>query len=317
MMALRGAGDSLTPLWFMGLSVVLDAGLNPLLIAGYGPFPQMGIAGSATATVIATYVSLIAMTAYVYGRDLPMRLRGVELRYVVPTAALLRVILSKGLPMAIQMMVVSGSAIAMIALVNQRGLLAAAAFGVASQLWTYIQMPAMAIGAGVSTMAAQNIGAGKWDRIWSVTQAGLVINFVLTGALVAAVAFADRAALTLFLPEGSEALPIARHINAVASWSFVLFGATMVLFGTVRANGAVVAPLMILAFAMFPVRIGGAIVLEPWLGEDALWWSLPLGSTASLILASLYYKWGNWRAARPLLPEAMPGRPGEVMHAPV
>ena len=52
MMSLRGAGDSLTPLWFMLVAVVLDSGLNPVFILGLGPAPKMGIAGSATATLI-------------------------------------------------------------------------------------------------------------------------------------------------------------------------------------------------------------------------------------------------------------------------
>ncbi|WP_332888448.1 MATE family efflux transporter [Allosphingosinicella deserti] len=49
MMALRGSGDSLTPLWFMGLSVLLDSSLNPVFILGLGPAPALGIAGAATA----------------------------------------------------------------------------------------------------------------------------------------------------------------------------------------------------------------------------------------------------------------------------
>ena len=61
MMALRGGGDALTPMWFMALTVVIDIALNPLLIAGIGPFPALGIAGSALATVIAGYVGLMAM----------------------------------------------------------------------------------------------------------------------------------------------------------------------------------------------------------------------------------------------------------------
>ena len=73
MMGLRGSGDSLTPLWFMGLSVVLDSGLNPLLIAGIGPFPRMGIAGSATATLIANHVALLGLVVYIYARNLPIR----------------------------------------------------------------------------------------------------------------------------------------------------------------------------------------------------------------------------------------------------
>ena len=79
MMGLRGAGDSLTPLWFMALGVVLDVGLNPLFIAGFGPIPALGIAGSATATAAADYVSVTAMIWYIYARDLPLRLRVLNL----------------------------------------------------------------------------------------------------------------------------------------------------------------------------------------------------------------------------------------------
>src|SRR3954451_11784002 len=55
MMALRGAGDSLTPLWFMLVAVVLVSGLNPFFIRGWGPFPEMGVAGSAVSTPAGDY----------------------------------------------------------------------------------------------------------------------------------------------------------------------------------------------------------------------------------------------------------------------
>jgi Na+-driven multidrug efflux pump len=87
----------------------VDSGLNPLLIRGIGPFPELGIAGSALATLIATYVSVAAMIAYIYARDLPIRLRGRELRYLRPRADLLRLMIAKGAPMGLQMIVVAGS----------------------------------------------------------------------------------------------------------------------------------------------------------------------------------------------------------------
>ena len=298
MMGLRGAGDSLTPMWFMGVSVMLDSGLNPVFIRGLGPVPALGIAGSALATLIANYVALAGLVGFVYLRDLPIRLKGREVFYLAPPWGLLRTIVGKGLPMGLQMIVVSTAALAMLGLVNRRGLATTAAFGVSSQLWTYIQMPAMAIGAAVSAMAAQNIGAGRWDRIGAITRAGLVFNVLLTGGLVVAVALASRAALSIFLLPGSAAIPIAEHINAVVSWGFILFGGSMVLFGVVRANGAVLAPLVILAIAMFPVRLGAAVLLRPWLGGEALWWSYPMGSAASLLLAVLYYRFSGWRASR-------------------
>lgn len=301
-MALRGTGDSLTPLWFMIVSVLLDSGLNPVFILGLGPAPEMGIAGSAMATVIANYAALIGLLIYIYRRDLTVRLRGAELRYLRPDRALTGLILRKGLPMGLQMIVISASGLATLGLVNREGVHTTAAFGVALQLWTYVQMPAMALGAAVSAMAAQNIGAGKWERVSAITRSGIGYNLLITGALVVLLAVFDRAALALFLGGSSEALPIAEHIQLLATWSFLLFGVTMILFGTVRANGAVWGPMIILAIGMFPVRLGFALGAYDWLGADALWLSFPISSFANLLMAIAFYLHGGWRKARMLPP---------------
>ncbi|RJF93090.1 MATE family efflux transporter [Sphingomonas cavernae] len=302
MMGLRGSGDSMTPLWFMGLSVVLDIVLNPVLILGLGPAPAMGIAGSAAATAIAGYVSVIALIAYMYARDLPLRLRGHELGYLKPDPALLRPILLKGFPMGLQMIVISTASLAMVGLVNREGLIAAAAYGVTQQLWTYVQMPAMAIGAAVSAMAAQNIGAGRWDRVGKITASGLWYNVLMTGALALLLTLVDRPALALFLGSDSPAIPVAAHIHLLGGWSFVFFGATLVLFGTMRANGAVIAPLVILFVVMYPVRLGFIYLAYPAIGADALWLSFTLGSIVSAGLAILAYRSGGWRKTQMMAP---------------
>ena len=302
MMGLRGSGDSMTPLWFMGLSAVIDVALNPVLILGLGPAPAMGIAGSATATLIASYVSLIALIVYIQMRGLTIRLRGREWRYLRPDPALVRLIVTKGLAMGLQMLVLSVSALAMIGLVNREGVETTAAYGVASQLWTYIQMPAMSLGAAVSAMAAQNIGAERWDRVGQIARSGVIMNIVLTGAMVLAVTLVDREVLGLFLKPGSAALPIARHIHLIVGWSFILFGATLVLSGVVRANGAVIAPLVILILGTIPVRLGIALTMAPVLGADALWWSFPASMAVSLVLTVVYYRRGAWRKLRLITP---------------
>ena len=297
-MTLRGTGDAITPLWFMIAAVFLDAGLNPVFILGLGPAPELGIAGSATATVFANYLTLIGLVIYIYRRDLVVRLRGAELGYLKPDGALLGIMIRKGIPMGLQMIVISSSALILIGLVNREGVHTTAAFGVAMQLWAYIQMPAMSLGAAVSAMAAQNIGAGKWDRVASITCVAILYNLLITGLLVLLLWLGDRPALALFLGGESEAIPIAQHIQLLATWSFLLMGMTMILFGTVRANGAVVAPLAILFIGLFPVRLGFALAGYPSLGADALWLSFPVASTVNLALAAAYYLHGGWKQAR-------------------
>jgi putative MATE family efflux protein len=298
MMALRGAGDSLTPLWFMIVAVVLDSCLNPVFILGLGPAPRMGIAGSATATLIANYTALFALLGYMYLKDIPLRLRGRELRYVIPDLAILKTIIAKGFPMGIQMIVISVSALALVGLVNREGVDTTAAFGVAMQLWTYVQMPAMALGAAVSAMAAQNIGAGKWDRVGQITRVGIVQALLITGALIVILTLADRTVLALFMGSDSPALPIARHIHVVATWNFLLFGVMMVLFATMRANGAVWVPLIVLAVGLIPVRFGYILATYSWLHADAIWTSFPATSLINLALATAFYLQGGWKKAR-------------------
>lgn len=294
-MGMRGTGDSVTPFLIMILNVVLDSGLNPVFIQGLFGAPRLGIAGAATATAIASYASLIVLVAMIYARDLTIRLRGRELRWLIPDPALLKVIIAKGIPMGLQMFVISFSGLALMGLVNHAGVDVVAAYGVTLQLWTYIQMPALAVGAAVSAMAAQNVGAGLWPRVEAVTRSGIGINLLITAALIGIVTLADRPMLSLFLGDASPALPIARHIHLVASWSFLMFGVTMVIFATVRATGAVVAPLVILAIAMFPIRLGAVFALKPFMGIEALWWTQPLSSFASMVMALGYYRAGSWR----------------------
>lgn len=305
-MSLRGAGDSRTPLLFMLLSVGLDVVFNPMLISGFGPFPRLGIAGSALSTALAAIISMIAMVTYVYAKDLPLRLRGREIGYLIPRRSELGYILTKGLPMGAQMLLISAAGIIMVGLVNREGLLASAAYGASLQLWTYLQMPAMAISAAVSAMAAQAIGAGLTSRLGEVNRAGIILNLALTGALTTLLLAFDRPALELFLGPGSPAVPLARHIQMIASWSFMLFGVTIVLFGTMRAGGVVIAPLIVLGVAMYPGRLGFYYLAYPHFGQDALWLAFPVGSVIATTLASVAYRMPGWRRHMHAIP------PGEA-----
>ncbi|MDE0945794.1 MAG: MATE family efflux transporter, partial [Sphingobium sp.] len=262
----------------------------------------MGIAGSATATAVAGFVSLIGIIAYTYVKDLPLRLRGVELAYLRPATEQLRVLLGKGLPMGLQMIVMSASGLVMIGLVNREGLLVTAAYGASQQLWTYLQMPAMAMGGAVSAMAAQNIGAGRWDRISRITGYGIGYQLLITGTMVVVMLTFHQPLLGLFLGGNDAVIAEAWHMQLRVSWSFLAFGCTMILFGVMRANGVVIKPLIILIFTLFVVRLGFYYLAYPRIGADALWFSFPVGSFVSLQLASLVYAHGGWRKAKLLVP---------------
>lgn len=296
-MALRGSGDSRTPFLFTCLGAALDIVLNPLLIGGGGPVPALGIAGSAWATFISQSVALAGLLAYAYHRRSPIRLTREELGLLRPDPRLLRAAIVKGIPMGLQMIVVGVSGIAMIRLVNGYGVTTTAAYNVAAQLWTYIQMPALSIGAAASSFAAQNIGAGKWDRVNQTARAGVLMNLALTGALILAVYGVEHRLVRLFLPADAAAWRTVYAINAAGLWGYMFLGASFVLFAVVRATGAVWPPLAILAVALVGFRIPAAYLLEPTMGVDAVWWTAPISMMIAMVLAALYYRSGRWRSA--------------------
>jgi putative MATE family efflux protein len=302
MAVLRGAGDSKTPFYFMLLSVAIDIGLNPVFIFGLGPIPRLGIAGSALATFVAQVVSLVALIRHLYRRHHILCLHKEELRLLKVDWQVVGTLVKKGIPMSAQMLVLSLSGVLMITLVNRFGVDTTAAFGAALQIWNYIQMPAFAVAMGVSAMTAQNVGAARWDRVTRIARVGVLYSVILTGTIVLLIELADTWVFELFLPGGSAALAIASHMNRIVTPSFVFFGISVALFGVVRATGAVMAPLIILTISLLVVRFPMAQLFLDRYHVDAVWWSFPVSSVLSCVLALLYYRYGGWRSAHMTVP---------------
>lgn len=295
MTILRGTGDSLTPLWFMIINVSLDVLLNPVFILGLGPFKAMGITGSAFSTVIASYSSLILLFLYIYARKLSICLRGPDLYYFFPRLKIIRQLFFQGLAMAMQMIVISVSSVIFIGRVNQEGVETLAVFNVMQQVWSYLQMPAMAIGAAVSAMVAQNIGADSWRRVFKITNIGMALAIGMTIFLLSFMVIFNESLMHLFLVGDFSAVKIAGHIQFVAGWSYIFIAIQMILNGALRANQAVIFPLIASIIAFFPVRSFIYHFFYPSLHADAIWYGFAATNVLSCLLVWIYYKMPYWR----------------------
>ena len=172
MMALRGTGDSRTPFFFMLISATLDVGLNPSVDSRFRPDARLRASRARRSRPRSRNgCGLMLLVIWLYWRRNILCIGRGEFRYFRIDAAILRSLLTKGIPMGLQVVVVSSSMILMISLVDRYGSLTVAAYGACFQLWNYIQMPAFSVGSAVSSMAAQNVGAatlgpGQPNRHW-------------------------------------------------------------------------------------------------------------------------------------------------------
>src|SRR5262249_6876817 len=160
--------------------------------------------------------------AYLYRSKHFLRIRREELNYLRIDPAILRSLIGKGVPMGLQMIVMSTSMIAMISLVNSFGAHTTAAYGACFQLWNYIQMPSLAVGMPRSGLPAQTVGAGLGGRVDKAALPALAFNFFRPGSLVLVFSLSNHAAFGLFLPADGDSIGIAQHINHIVVWSFVL-----------------------------------------------------------------------------------------------
>jgi len=300
MMMLRSSGDARTPFIFNMIWIGLGLLLTPILLTGALGLPRLGIAGAAVSGWIANTITLVAALIYVYRKDIPLVLRGPDLRYLRPDPKILVMLAKRGIPTAAETFIVQGSYFVLLSLVNTFGVITAAGYAVAAQLWGYVQMPTMAISASMSAMAAQNIGAGQWDRVNKIALRGCTLSITITAAMAFFVYALGEVPLRLFLPDGGEPLRTAKAINDIVLWNWPIIAITFGLFAIVRANGVMLPSAIIFAITMWGLRLPFASMLQPVLGSAAIWWSFPVGTVASAILAFAYYRWGGWRRHAPL-----------------
>ena len=315
MMVLRGSGDARTPFKFTLLWIGLSLLLGPLLLTGAGGLPRLGIAGLGLGNLLANGLALGALVAYVYARRSPVALYGRDIRLLRPDPVLLALLVRRGVPLALESVIVQGAYFTLLGMVNQYGANTAAAYAAAAQLWTYVQLPANALAAAMSAMAAINIGAGRWHRVGQIALRGCLLSLGISTAATAIVYALGDLPLRLFVPGGGEVLDIAWRINVHALWGWIALAVSMGLFAIMRANGAMLAPMLIFAATMWLCRVPFAVGLQPWLGDAAIWWSFPFGSVCAALGAWAWYRRGLWRRQGLMLAGAEPpaddGRVGE------
>jgi putative MATE family efflux protein len=294
MMMMRGCGDSTTPFKYSVVWISLTLLLGPLFLTGYGIFPKLGIAGIALGNLIGNWLALIAMLRHVYRHDLPIALRGEELRFLRPDPALLAMLVKRGLPMGAETIIVQGAYFVLLGMVNAYGVVAAAAYAGAAQLWGYVQMPAMALATSLSSMAAQNIGANLWHRVDLIAFRGCLLSVLITAATAVLILSLGELPLMLFLPNGGESLAMAQDINEIVLWSWSILAVTASLLSIVRANGAMIPATIVFALTMWAFRVPFAYYFEPVMGMASIWWSFPVGTIMSAAFAMLYFKYGGW-----------------------
>ncbi|NMM78591.1 MATE family efflux transporter [Acidovorax sp. SRB_24] len=290
---LRGVGDTVTPLYTLGISTAVGLVLTPALIRGWGGLPQMGVASAAAATVVSFTVATLWMGWRLRRLGSPLAPTRALARHLRIDLALLRGVLRIGMPTGVQMIVVSISSLVLLSLVNGYGSAATAAYGAVNQVVAYVQFPAISIAITASILGAQAIGAGRAAALGAIARTGLLMNLVLTGSLVLLGYLFSRPLMGVFITS-APVIEVAQTLLHIMLWSMVVFGMAAVLSGVMRASGLVLVPTGIAIACILCVEIPAAWLLSHRIGLNGVWMAYPINFAAMLLLQTAYYR-GVWR----------------------
>ncbi|UGV24413.1 MATE family efflux transporter [Rhodopseudomonas boonkerdii] len=290
---LRGVGDTVTPLLGLAISTMLGLILTPALILGWTGLPPLGVVSAAIASALSTAVGMTWFVIHLIRRNHPLAPDAAMLRHLHVDLSLLGRILRLGIPTAIQIVTMSLAELALLGIVNGFGSDATAAYGAVNQVIGYAQFPAISIAISASVFGAQAIGRGDVARLGAIVRTALLLNFVLTGGLVALIYLFSRTVMGFFITD-TAVLDLSQHLLHIVLWSSIVFGMAGIFSGTMRASGTVFVPTLLSVLAIALIEVPSAIVLSRHFGVTGVWYAWPITFCAMLLLQASYYRF-VWR----------------------
>jgi putative MATE family efflux protein len=284
----RASGDTRTPLILLGASVVLNVGLDPLLIVGAGPLPALGIAGAAVAAV-ATRGAALAMGFVILARRRLIRLSVFDWRSGL---AALRI----GMPVAFTGVFFSLVYIGLTRITTRFGVPALAALGIGHKLEGLSYMVAVGFGLASAAIVGQNLGAGRADR--ARTAGWLTASYAAgLGSIVGVVfvAFPD-VMIGIFTDDPAVIATGAIYLRAMAL-AQISMGFEIVLESALGGAGYTMMP-MLWNGIFTAARIPLAAWLAGVMGVAGVWWAIGLTAVARGIAMAMLWRGERWIRVR-------------------
>lgn len=299
--ALRAAGVVRPTMLIQTGTVLLNAVLAPVLIAGWGSGIPLGVFGAGLASSVAAGVGFFG-SVWLFGRV--QTLIADPLRLDRPSPVILARIVGIGLPSAVEFLLMFVTMGVVYSVIRNYGSEAQAGFGVGSRVMQAIFLPAMAISFAVAPVAGQNFGAGLPDRVRRTVRDAALMSSALMACLTALCLWESRVLVAPFAPDPAVAQAAATYLGIV-SLNFVATGLIFTASGTFQALGDT-RPALVGGVLRLIVFSSAAfwISAQPWARLEHLWWASAASALLHAVVALLFLRDQLKRKLAGLVPRA-------------
>lgn len=290
----RGAGDAAVAMRVLWLANGINLVLDPLLIFGWGPFPELGVTGAAIATTVGRGTAVLIQVAVLLRGSQHLRvlarhvkLYAVEMTQIVRTSA-------GGIA---QFAVATTSWVFLVRIVATFGAESVAGYTIAIRIFLFTLLPAWGLANAASTLVGQNLGAGQPARAErSVWIAGTVTMVLLGIVSVAYVVGAEW--LVRWFTDDAAVVAVGAQGLRVMALGYAIYAWSMVFPQAFNGAGDTLTPTWINLGCYWALQLPLAWALAVPLGldEGGVFWAVVAAETVAAVVGAVLFRRGTWKA---------------------
>jgi putative MATE family efflux protein len=295
---MRGYGNTRAPMVVMGVSVLVNVVIDPILIFGWFGAPELGVQGAALATIVSRGIATVIGIYVLFGTAAGPSVSVADFR---PKLEYVREIVRIGVPSAVEQSATALGFITLTVMVISFTPEVVAAYGLGNRLVSLIFLPALGLGRATNTIVGQNLGAGKPNRAErAVYLAASVGAGVMIVAGVVAYLFAEPIVSVFVGTSGADAAATVQfsvEYVRIRAAEFGFIGVLQVVLGAYRGAGNTKTALAFSLIALWLGRVPIVYLLsfEYGFAETGIWIGMAAGQIIGAILAGAWFTRGTWK----------------------
>lgn len=289
----RGAGDAAIAMRVLWVSNGINIILDPCLIFGLGPFPEMGVTGAGVATAIGRGVGVVFQLWILFGGRGRVK---ISLRQLWPDFAVMWRLLKISLGGMLQFLIATASWLALVRIIAVFGSAALAGYTVALRIIIVTILPSWGIGNAAATLVGQNLGASKPDRAErSVWVTGFVNMAFL--ALVTVIFITLAEPLIRIFTQEEEVVPFGVACLTIISYGYVFFAFGMVVVQAFNGAGDTFTPTLInlLCYWMIQIPLAYWLAIKTDLAAHGVFWAITIAESLLAVVGIIVFRRGRWK----------------------
>lgn len=288
----RGAGDAAAAMRSLWLANAVNLVLDPCLIFGLGPFPELGLTGAAVATTVGRSTGVLYQL-WGFTRGWRLRVRRSDLVIDAGVIAALARLSAGGVG---QMLIATASYIGLIRILAHFGSTVLAGYVIAIRLVLFVLMPAWGLANAAATLVGQNLGAGKPERseraVWITGMWNMGFMAVVTLVFLGLA----REIVSVFTQDPATSAVGAESLRII-SYGYVFYGWGMVMMQGFNGAGDTTTPTWInfFCFWLFQIPLAWLLALPLELGPTGVFWSIAASYSLSAVVGIALFRRGRWK----------------------